>query len=62
MIKLRRIRWEGHVARMGEKQNTYRIFVGKPEGKRALRRPRHRWVDNSKMDLKVDRMGWYRLD
>jgi hypothetical protein len=36
----------------GEKRNTYRILVGKPEGKRLLRRPRRRWVDNIKMDLK----------
>jgi hypothetical protein len=41
---------------MGEKRNAYRILVGKPEGKRALGRPRHRWVDNIKMDLRE--MGW----
>jgi hypothetical protein len=42
MIKSTRMRWEGHVARMGEKRNAYRILVGKPEGKRRLGRPRHR--------------------
>jgi hypothetical protein len=46
-----RMRWVGHVARMGEKRNTYRLLVGKPEGKRPLARPRHRWVDNTRMDL-----------
>jgi hypothetical protein len=50
MIKPRRMRWAGHVAQM-EKRNAYRIFVGKPEGERPLGRPRHRWVDNIKMDL-----------
>jgi hypothetical protein len=52
MIKSRRMRWTGNVARMGTKRNTYRILVGKPEGKRPLGRPRHRWVDNIKMDLR----------
>jgi hypothetical protein len=51
IIKLRRMRWAGHVARMGEKRNVYRLLVGKLEGKIPLRRPRHRWVDNIKMDL-----------
>jgi hypothetical protein len=51
IIKSRRIRWADHVARMGEKRNAYRLLVGKPEGKRPLRRPRHRWVDNIRMDL-----------
>jgi hypothetical protein len=51
MIKSRRMRWAGHVARMGEVKNAYRILVGKPEGKRPLGRPRHRWVDNIKMNL-----------
>jgi hypothetical protein len=50
MIKSRRMRWAGHVARMGE-TNAYRILVAKPEGKRPLGRPRHRWVDNSKRAL-----------
>jgi hypothetical protein len=52
MIKSRRMRWVGHVARMGEMRNVYRILVVKPEGKRPLGRPRHRWVDNIKMDLR----------
>jgi hypothetical protein len=51
MIKSRRMIWAGHVARMGEKRNTYRILVGKPEGNRPLGRPRRRWVDNIRMDL-----------
>jgi hypothetical protein len=45
------MRWAGHVARMGEKRNVYRLLVGKSEGKRPLGRPRHRWIDNFKMDL-----------
>jgi hypothetical protein len=52
MIKSRRMRWAGHVAPMGEKRNAYRVFVGKPAGKRPLGGPRRRWVDNIKMDLK----------
>jgi hypothetical protein len=47
---------------MGAKRNANRILVGKQEGKRTLERPRLRWVDNIKMDLKRDRMGWYGLD
>jgi hypothetical protein len=50
IIKSRRMRWAGHVARM-EKRNAYRLLVGKPEGKRPLGRPRRRWVDNIRMDL-----------
>jgi hypothetical protein len=46
------MRWAGHVARMGEKRNAYRIFVGKPEGTRPLGRPRCRWKDNIRMDLR----------
>jgi hypothetical protein len=57
MIKSRRMRWTGHVARKGEKRNACRILVGKPEGKRQLGRPRRRWED-----IKIDRMGWYGLD
>jgi hypothetical protein len=51
IIKSRRMRWAGHVARMGEKRNVYRLLVGKPEVKRPLGRPRRRWTDNIKMDL-----------
>jgi hypothetical protein len=60
MIKSRRMRWSGHVTRMGEKRNACRILVEKPEGKRPLGRPRHRWVDNIKMDLK--KIRWEGLD
>jgi len=49
VIKSRRMRWAGHVARMGEERGVYRILVGKLEGKRPLGRPRRRWVDNIKM-------------
>jgi hypothetical protein len=51
IISSRRMRWAGHVARMGQKENVYRLLVGKPKGKRTLRRPRRRWMDNIKMDL-----------
>ena len=52
VIKLRRMRWAGHVARVGEERGVYRVLVGKPEGKSPLGRPRRRWVDNIRMDLK----------
>jgi hypothetical protein len=51
VVKLRRIRWAGHVARMGEVRSGHRVLVGKPEGKRPLGRPRRSWEDNIKMDL-----------
>ena len=51
VVKSRRMRWAGHVACMGEDRGVHRVLVGKPEGKRPLGRPRHRWEDNSKMDL-----------
>jgi hypothetical protein len=54
--KSRRMRWAGHVARMGEGRNVYRVLVGKPEGKRALERPRRRCEDGIKMDLTES--GW----
>jgi hypothetical protein len=57
IIKSRRMRWAGHVARIGEKRNGYMLLVGKPEGKRPLRRPRRRWVDNIRMDLWRGGMG-----
>jgi len=50
VIKSRRMRWAGHVTRMGEETGAYRVLVGKPDGKRALGRPRRRWVD-IRMDL-----------
>jgi hypothetical protein len=53
MIKSRRMRWVGHVAGPGEKRNAYRIGAGKPEGNRPLGRPRRRWVDNVKIDLRA---------
>jgi hypothetical protein len=56
VIKSRRMRWTGHAARMGERRNAYRILVGKPDGKRPLGRPRRRWVDNVKVDLRE--VGW----
>jgi hypothetical protein len=51
MIKSRRMRFAGHVARMGEKRNVYHLLIGKPERKRPLGRPRRRWIDNIKMDI-----------
>ena len=51
VIKSRRMRWAGNVARMGEERGAYRVLVGKPEGKRPLGRPRRSWVDNIRMDL-----------
>jgi hypothetical protein len=60
IIKSRRMMWAGHVARMGEKRNAYRLLVGKPEGKRPLGRPRRRWLDNIKMDLLET--GWSSVD
>ena len=63
VVKSRRMRWAGHVARMGEGRGVYRVLVGKPEGKRLLGRPRRRWEDNIKMDLReVGRVGdWMEL-
>ena len=51
VINSRRMRWAGHVARMGERRGVYRVFVGKPDGKKPLGRPKHRWEDNIKTDL-----------
>jgi hypothetical protein len=50
ILKSRRMRWAGHISRIGEKRNVYRLLVGKPEGKRPLGRPRRRWIDNIKTD------------
>jgi hypothetical protein len=60
IIKARRMRWAGHVARMGEKRNAYRLLVGKPEEKRPLGRLRRRWVDNIKIYLLE--IGWDSVD
>jgi hypothetical protein len=60
IMKSRRMRWVGHVARIGEKRNVYRLLMGKPEGKRPLGRPRRRWVDNIKIDLLE--IGWGGVD
>jgi hypothetical protein len=74
VIKSRRMRWAGHVARMGEGRGVCRFLVGKPEGRRPLGRPRHRWEDNIEMDIQEvgcggmdwielaqDREGWRAL-
>jgi len=73
VIKSRRMRWAGHVARMGEERGVYKVLVWRLEGKRPLGRPRHRWVFNIRMDLQEvgcgydwiglarDRNGWRRL-
>jgi len=61
VIKSKRIRWAGHVARMGEDRGVYRVLVGKPEGKIPLGRPRRRWVDNIRMDLQEVGCGWRTL-
>jgi hypothetical protein len=60
IIKPRRTRCAGNVARIGEKRNACRILVGKPEGKRQLGRPRRRWEDNVKMNLREK--GWHCMD
>jgi hypothetical protein len=63
-IKSRRTRWAGHVARMGEERKMYKVLVGKPEGKRPLGRPRRRWEDGIRMDLREIGLGcveWIRL-
>jgi hypothetical protein len=51
VVKSRRMRWSGHVARMGEDRVVHRVLLGKPEGKRPLGRPRRRWADNIKREL-----------
>jgi hypothetical protein len=61
VIKSKMTRWAGHVARMGEGRGAYRVLVGRPEGKRPLGRPRSRWEDNIKMDLReigIDGANW----
>jgi hypothetical protein len=64
VIKSRRMSWAGHVARMGEERGVYRVLVGRPEGKRPLGRPRRRWEDNIKLDLReigIDGANWILL-
>jgi hypothetical protein len=64
VIKSRRMRWAGYVARMGEGRGVYRVLVGRPEGKRPLGRPRRRWEDNIKMDVReigIVRVNWIEL-
>jgi hypothetical protein len=64
VIKSRRMRWAGHMARMGEGRGVYRVLVGRPEGKRLLGRARRRWEDNIKMDLReieIDGENWIQL-
>jgi hypothetical protein len=64
VIKSRRMRWVGHVACMREGRGVYRVLVGRPEGKRPLGRPRRRWEDKIKLDLRelgIDGTNWIRL-
>jgi hypothetical protein len=68
VITSRRMRWAGHVARIGEGRGVYRILVGTPEGKTPLGRPRHRWEDNINADLQEVGCGvwtvlsWFRIE
>jgi hypothetical protein len=59
-VKSRRRGWAGHVARMGEERKVYKVLMGKPEGKRPLERPRRRWEDGIRMDLRE--IGWGSVD
>jgi hypothetical protein len=64
MIKSRRMRWAGHVARMGEGRGVYKVLVGRPEGKKPLGKSRRRWEDNVKMDFRetgIDGANWSQL-
>jgi hypothetical protein len=64
VIKSRRMRWAGHVARLGEARGVYRVLVGRPECKRPLGRPRRRWEDNIKMDIRergIEGENWIQL-
>jgi hypothetical protein len=63
-VKARQMKWAGHVACMGEERKVYKVLVGKPKEKRALERPRHRWEDGIRMDLRETGLGtvyWIRL-
>jgi hypothetical protein len=64
-IKSRRLRWAGHMAHMGEESKVYRVLMGKPEGKRSLGRPRRRWEDGIRMNVREIGLGsvdWIQLD
>jgi hypothetical protein len=64
LVKSRRMRWAGHVARMGAERKVYKVLVGKPEGRRPLGRPRRRWEDGIRLDLREIGLGcvyWIRL-
>jgi hypothetical protein len=64
LIKSKRMRWAGQVARRGEGRDVYRVLVGRPEGKRLLGRSRRRWENNIKMDLReigIDEANWIQL-
>jgi hypothetical protein len=61
-MKYRRMRWAGHVTRMGEERKVYKVLVGKAEGKRPLGRPRRRWKDGIRMDLIVREIGCGSVD
>jgi hypothetical protein len=64
VIKSRRMRWVGHVAHMGERKSIYRVLVGRPESKKPLGRPRRRWEDDIKLDLReigIDGANWIQL-
>jgi hypothetical protein len=64
VIKSRSMRWDGHVARMGERTGVYRVLVGRTEGKKPVGRPRRRWEDNIKLDLReigIDGANWIQL-
>jgi hypothetical protein len=63
-VTSRRMRWAGHVVRMGEERKVYKVLMGKPEGKKPLGRPRRRWEDGIRMDLRDIGLGgvdWIRL-
>jgi hypothetical protein len=62
VIKSRRMRWAGHMARMGEGRGIYRVLVRKPEGKRSLGRPRRKWEDNRLREIGIDGAKWTQLD
>jgi hypothetical protein len=64
VIKSRRMRWVGHVAHMGKGRSVYRVLVGRQKSKRPLGRPRHRWEDNIKLDLRdigINGVNWIQL-